>query len=418
MRRALRAIIDPAMWRATVNALANLLLDPALWIVALVAVTLFIGLGSTVVLILPVGLLVLWWSRLAARLQRARYNLLLDAGIAAPAPVSRTGSRWRQLRNYLGRRTTWKELAHHLVSPLLGAVTAPLTFVAWCVPLALLGLPVALAALPSGRSADLGFTHVGSPAAALAWAGLGLVLLFAAPWIVQGLAVPNRELARTLLGPSEADRLEARVDHLETTRAAVLDAVAVERQRLERDLHDGAQQRLVAVAMGLGMAKDKLDDDPEQARQLVAEAHEDAKRAIAELRDFARGIHPAVLDDRGLDAALSALAARSLIPVHVQVTMPTRPPATTESSAYFIVSEALTNVAKHANANQAWVTVVREPHRLVIDVRDDGRGGADPLLGTGLRGLRDRVAAADGTFSLSSPAGGPTVLQVVLPCAS
>jgi signal transduction histidine kinase len=193
---------------------------------------------------------------------------------------------------------------------------------------------------------------------------------------------------------------------------------------LERDLHDGAQQRLVSLAMGLGMAKDKLDDDPERARELMAEAHEQAKQAIAELRDFARGIHPAVLGDRGLDAALSALAARSPIPVHVQASIPERPAATVEATAYFVVSEALTNVAKHAAARQAWVTVVRYGDRLVVDVRDDGRGGAEPQhanglqAGSGLRGLRDRVAAVDGTFTLSSPLGGPTVIQVVLPCAS
>ncbi len=434
MRRALRALIDPAVWRATINALVHLVLDPVIWVGAVVSLAVFVGTVPTIVAIVPMAFVFFGFARIAARVQRLRYNVLLDADLAEAAPLEQGGKWWARLRRYLARRTTWKEIAHHFLSPIVGFVLAPLTLVAWSLPLALIGIPVALAALPDDRSADLGFVHVHTAGSQVAAALGGVVLLLLAPWIVRGLASVDREIARALLGPSESDRLVARVDHLETSRAAVLDAVALERQRLERDLHDGAQQRIVSLAMSLGMAKEKLDDDPEQARRLLAEAHDEAKLAIAELRDFARGIHPAVLGDRGLDAALSALAARSPVPVHVQVSMYARPSATVEASAYFVVAEALTNIAKHAGARNAWVTVARQleprvtgdadrvvtgyPDRLVVDIRDDGRGGADTSRGTGLRGLHDRVAAVDGTFVLSSPVGGPTIIQVVLPCAS
>jgi len=174
----------------------------------------------------------------------------------------------------------------------------------------------------------------------------------------------------------------------------------------------------VTLAMDLGRAKEKLETDPERAKELVDEAHEEAKRAITEVRDLARGIHPAVLTDRGLDAALSALAARSTVPVDVSVDVAVRPPASVEAAAYFVVSEALANVAKHANATRASVTVRRSGDRLTIQVQDDGAGDAEIVEGSGLAGLRDRVGALDGELHLLSPAGGPTVLMVEIPCAS
>ena len=210
----------------------------------------------------------------------------------------------------------------------------------------------------------------------------------------------------------------ARVQTLTDSRAAAVDLAAEDRRRIERDLHDGVQQRLVSLAMDLGRAKEKLDTDPEGAKELVGEAHEEAKRAITEVRDLARGIHPAVLTDRGLDAALSALAARSPVPVDVRVDVAERPPASVEAAAYFVVSEALANVAKHANATRANVTVRRSGDRLTVQVEDDGVGGASLVEGSGLAGLRDRVGALDGELHLLSPEGGPTVLMVEIPCGS
>jgi signal transduction histidine kinase len=197
-----------------------------------------------------------------------------------------------------------------------------------------------------------------------------------------------------------------------------MDVSVSELQRIERDLHDGAQQRLVKLAMDLGRAREKRDSDPDGAWQLVAEAHEEAKRAMQEIRNLARGIHPAVLTDRGLDAAISALAGRSPVPVAVEVRLDERLPGAVESAAYFIVSEALTNIARHSGASQAGVRVERVNDRLLIDISDNGHGGADPTRGSGLAGLADRVAAFDGTLAIDSPAGGPTRVHVELPCES
>jgi signal transduction histidine kinase len=225
-------------------------------------------------------------------------------------------------------------------------------------------------------------------------------------------------MARALLGPSRTQALDAQVTRLTDTRSRVVDATEAERRRIERDLHDGAQQRLVALAMNLGRAQDKFDSDPAAARTLVDEAHREAKHALVELRDLARGIHPAVLTDRGLDAALSSVAARSSVPVHLSVDVADRPTPTIEGIAYFVVCEALTNVAKHSGARRASITVARRGERLFVEVTDDGHGGAVPALGSGMTGLRDRVEGVDGWLHVSSPVGGPTTLLAEFPCES
>jgi signal transduction histidine kinase len=218
--------------------------------------------------------------------------------------------------------------------------------------------------------------------------------------------------------PGRDDRreLSERIDVLTATRAGAVDQQAAELRRIERDLHDGAQARLVALAMDLGMARERLAADP-QAQELVAGAHEQAKQAITELRDLARGIHPVVLTDRGLPAALATLAGASHIPVELDVDTGERPAASVEAAAYFVVAEALTNANKHSGATKAAVRVARRGPVLQVRVSDDGAGGADPA-GLGLRGLRNRVEALDGTMTLASPPGGGTVLAVELPCGS
>ncbi|HEX6568039.1 MAG TPA: ATP-binding protein, partial [Acidimicrobiales bacterium] len=169
---------------------------------------------------------------------------------------------------------------------------------------------------------------------------------------------------------------------------------------------------------GLGTARERLESDPEGGARLVADAHDEAKAALKEIRDLVRGIHPVILEDRGLDAALSAVVARSAVPVSLDVDVAERPPPAVESAAYFVVTEALTNVARHAHATRAAVAIARAGDRLVVEVRDDGVGGADPDRGSGLRGLRDRVTALGGTMRLVSPPGGPTTLLVDVPCGS
>jgi signal transduction histidine kinase len=234
--------------------------------------------------------------------------------------------------------------------------------------------------------------------------------------VTRGLALADAALARLLLAP-HAD-LAARVAELETSRDRVVDAAEAERRRIERDLHDGAQQRLVALAMELGRAKVKLADDVDAAADLVDRAHIEAKAALTELRDLVRGVHPPVLTDRGLDAALSGLAARCPVPVAVHVEVPVRPRAAVEAVAYFVVAEALTNVAKHSRASSAKVVVegYGYPGTLTVMISDDGVGGAD-AHGSGLAGLADRVAGVDGRLTVESPSGGPTIIAAVLPCA-
>jgi signal transduction histidine kinase len=222
-------------------------------------------------------------------------------------------------------------------------------------------------------------------------------------------------MVRALLSPS--DELERRIAELESDRGVVVDTAAADLRRIERDLHDGAQARLVNLAMGLGLAKEKLLEGQadDAVASMVAEAHGEVKLALQELRDLARGIHPAVLTDRGLDAALSSVASRCTAPVKVTVDLPGRPAAAIEGIAYFTVSELLQNVSKHSGARSAAVDVWRSGDRLLIQVWDDGRGGASVDGGSGIAGLAERLGAVDGLFMVDSPVGGPTTITAELP---
>jgi signal transduction histidine kinase len=233
------------------------------------------------------------------------------------------------------------------------------------------------------------------------------------PFLARGMTTVDRAMVRGLLQPS--DELERRIAELESDRGVVVDTAAADLRRIERDLHDGAQARLVALAMDLGLAKEKLLEDPEAAAKMVGEAHGEVKIALQELRDLARGIHPAILTDRGLDAALSSVASRCTVPVAVTVDLRARPAEAIEGIAYFTVSELLQNVSKHSRARNASVDVWRAGDRLMIQVRDDGQGGADVSSGTGMAGLAERLGSVDGLFVVSSPAGGPTTVTAELP---
>ncbi|QMU72801.1 sensor histidine kinase [Streptacidiphilus sp. P02-A3a] len=262
----------------------------------------------------------------------------------------------------------------------------------------------------------------------LPWGVFGFAIILVAlvalwpllPWIARLLSSVDRLLAAALLSPPP---LAERVRELEDDRGAVVDTAAADLRRIERDLHDGAQARLVALAMDLGLAKEKLTEDPETAARMVSDAHGEVKLVLQELRDLARGIHPAVLTDRGLDAALSSVASRCTVPggARVNADLPggadraSRPDPAVEGIAYFTVSELLTNVSKHAGARTATVDAWRTGDRLLLQVRDDGRGGADEQPGGGLAGLAERIRAVDGVFVVDSPLGGPTVVTVELP---
>ncbi|MYU12387.1 sensor histidine kinase [Streptomyces sp. SID8361] len=328
---------------------------------------------------------------LLTRVQRQRFAALLGVGITGPPRA---------------RRQLW----YHLLA---GPAVAFGGVLAW--GFALVGVVAATVFLWRQQAGRLKFLPDATSAAYLTVGGCALLAL--AYWLIGTLVRLDTRAATAFLGPGPAAELERRVEDLTESRAGAVDAADAERRRIERDLHDGAQQRLVSMAVNLGLAKATMDDLPEAARKVIDEAHREAKEAIEELSNLVRGLHPAVLDELGLDAALSGIAARAPLPVRLRVDVPERAAPTVEAVAYFVVSEALANVAKHARATRAGVEVVRAGDRLRVVVDDDGAGGADPARGSGLAGLAQRVGSVDGTFDISSPLGDPTVITVELPCA-
>jgi signal transduction histidine kinase len=338
-----------------------------------------------------------------------RYLLRVMLGVDVPAPPRVQRTTWRGLLAWLRSEATRRQLAYHaLVAPLL-ATGVLLVLGLWVVTVPLAGYAAHVWAHQAGNTIKNTTLTVMLSLALL-------VSLLAAPRAAAALFRLDIRAAQKLLGPSRVTALEHRVETLTESRAGVVDAADAERRRIERDLHDGAQQRLVSLAMNLGLARAELGDLPENARRVITEAHEEAKEALAELRHLVRGLHPAILEDRGLDAALSGLAARSPVPVRLDVHVPERAPATEEAVAYFVVSEALANIAKHSGATRAEVGVRRDGDVLRVTITDDGTGGADPSRGTGLAGLAQRVRSVDGSLSISSPPGGPTVIAAELPC--
>jgi signal transduction histidine kinase len=384
----------------------------------LLAGTIVGGLLGVTLVGLPVLVGAFAVARATARLERARARLL---GPPIPELWRRPagpGVRAR-LASYGRDPQTWKDLGWLTLLTPIGFGFAVAAATAWGVVGWAVSTPLWWWAVPEGGQAQIaGSTwEVDRWSHALAVGGGGLVLLVVVPWICAGLARGQDRLARVCLTPSERAALRARVDELSDTRAAAADAQAEELRRIERDLHDGAQAQLVALAIDLGLAEQKLDEDPAAARELLSSAQEGAKSAIAELRELVRGIHPAVLSDRGLEGALAALAAKVPVPVELQLDAGPRLPAAVEAAAYFVVAEALTNVAKHSGASRASVAVRRTGDTLVVRVSDDGVGGADPAGGSGLRGLQGRLGAFDGSLRLTSPPGGPTEVEAVIPSA-
>ncbi|GII32589.1 sensor histidine kinase [Planotetraspora mira] len=340
------------------------------------------------------------------RLQRKRFAAYLGVDIA-PVPRPAAGrDPVRRLFRDMRSRSVWRQVAYHVVAPVISVAGFVAVIVAWSACLVAAGLALRLWLVGSGWT--------GSLLALLAFAVFVVV-----PWVVQGVTSLDVVAAEALLGPSLNDQLAERVETLRESRAEVVEAADAERRRIERDLHDGTQQRLLGLAMNLGMARATLTDLPEPVREVLAQAHEDSKLVLKELRDVVRGLHPAVLTEEGLDAALSGLAARASFPVRLHVDVAERASPTVEAVAFFVVSEALTNISKHAQANSAQIVVRRAGDRLHLTVIDDGRGGAAPDAGggTGLRGLTQRVGSVDGVLRIDSPPGGPTRIEAELPCA-
>ncbi|MFD7168594.1 sensor histidine kinase [Streptomyces violascens] len=352
---------------------------------------------------------VLLLNPLLTRLQRSRFWSL--TGLDIPKiPWARPWYRWGGLIPRLRAESTWRQYGYHLLVSPLAAVGGALVVLGWATGAACAFIYSWVWALPPSAR------PTGWAGAYVAFTILGVLLLIATPWCAALVAALDSRAAAVLLGPNRAKELERRVEDLAESRADILDAADLERRRIERDLHDGAQQRLVSLAMNLGIARATLTDLPPEARAVIDEAHREAKEAIEELSNLVRGLHPAVLEDRGLDAAISGIAARAPFPVELTVDLAERPSPTIEAVAYFVVSETLANVAKHARATRCSVQVRRRDRLLTITVSDNGVGGADPAGGTGLLGLRKRVGSVDGTIRINSPHGGPTVITVELPC--
>ncbi|WP_219926597.1 sensor histidine kinase [Glycomyces artemisiae] len=408
-RRAPRVIVrglwDGRTWLALVHLVAGSVIGTLGGIV--IGVLFAMGAAGFVTLVLPAIALaaILLVSAALTIVQRARHTAYL--GMEWPedqsAPVTFTP---RSLLGVVRAAKTWRQFAYHVIAGVYGFFAGLIALTAWTIAPAMIASPIL------GIRSGLGLRHF------VLFLG-GVVLLLAAPWITRGLSELDALFARQLLvGTTRAQQLELRVTDLTESRHSTVDAADAERRRIERNLHDGAQQRLTSLAMNLGIARATLTDLPEEAKRALAEAHEESKQVLTDLRDLVRGLHPAVLEDRGLDAALSAVAARSPIPVRLKVDMDRRVARDVEAVAYFVVSEALTNTARHAGAEHAAVEVTLTGDVLRLKVIDDGRGGADAENGTGLKGLSDRVRSVDGTFKLTSPLGGPTTIEAELPCAS
>lgn len=355
-------------------------------------------------------------------LERIRSEAVFGMGIGVPARnISHYAGfqRWlHQLWLDISSARFWKGAAHHLLRGIYDAAVTAIAFA--LLVFAFIGPAAAIAIRQSDDDAGLSFL---SPPVAFI---LAVLALLAAAAILVLAPVLDAAIDRWLLSPSPTAALKYQVNALSDARKGAVSSAQTERHRIERDLHDSVQPRLVSLAMTIGLAQTKLDNDLPEAKKLIAEAHEDAKSALVELRNVVRGIAPTILADRGLDAALSSVVQRAEtlgVPATLDIHLPRRLPEETESVAYFVVAEALTNVAKHAQATQAVVTVRLDEaaNQLHVSVFDNGRGGAAITTSeeaTGLRGLEERVRAARGAFTVSSPATGPTIITAVLPCAS
>ncbi|OLB74485.1 MAG: hypothetical protein AUI14_23390 [Actinobacteria bacterium 13_2_20CM_2_71_6] len=328
-----------------------------------------------------------------------------------PMPSTLTG----KVRTILRTPATWRDLVW-LVLP------AQITLALLSVGLFLSGLegilmPLLWAVLPVDHVEYDGIP-IPDVRTALLVVPVGILVAVLAYRAPRAFIAIEAWLTWRLLAPTATARLTARVERLTETRSEAIDASAVELRRIERDLHDGAQARLVALAMNLGMAEDIFDTDPDAARAMLGNARAGAYTAMTELRDLIRGIHPPLLADRGIGGALQALALGSPVPVDLDLRLERRLAPPVESAAYFTIVEAVTNAVKHSGAARITLTVVDLGSKLALRVVDDGRGGADPTQGTGLLGIERRLAAFDGSIRVTSPAGGPTVVEAELPCAS
>jgi signal transduction histidine kinase len=404
------------MVRESVYLLTGLPIALASCVVLLTGLS--ISVGAVILVGLPVAIVTLLVARGFARLERTRIRAVgFDL---PPAAYHRIGAGFRSWLGVLRDPQSWLDVLH-------GIVVMPLATITWCVAVvwwsgAFFGLAYRWLQLwfhPSPAGLFGAFGPNADAVQVLVYTGVGLALLMSLIPVIHWCTLVHVAVDRLLLGSEQVRRLQGRVDALTASRAAAVEAEGQALQRVERDLHDGPQQRLVRLGMDLSLVERRLADDPVSARALLAEARTQTADALAELRALSRGIAPPILIDRGLAAALAAVAARCTVQVdlHVGLSEGSRLPASIERAAYFVASEALANVAKHSRASRVQVRVLRDQRLLRIEVEDDGTGGAHPAKGHGLAGLVDRLTAVDGSLLIESPPGGPTRLIADIPCA-
>ncbi|WP_446040251.1 sensor histidine kinase [Streptomyces sp. SID1121] len=408
-------LLTPWPWRTAAYLLSGIPAGIAVLVVT-GALAVAGGLLSLVLVGLPLLALLALGGIPVAGLERHRLRLVDPRPLPDPHRRPAEPGLWPWALTRFREQATWRELGHAL---LFALVLWPLDLIAvvfgLLLPLDMVATPLLMATVWDGGEAKVvKVWTVTSWPVAWAFAVLGVVFLAVCGYALGAVAGARAELTRILIAPRETV-LGRRVTELTRSRMRLVDAFEAERRRIERDLHDGAQQRLVALTMALGLAR--LDAPPGPLADRLRTAHEEAGEVLAELRELIRGIHPAVLTDYGLAAAVADAADRSVVPVEVALDGAAgRYSDAVEATAYFVVCEALANVARHSGAARATVTGRYGDGRLVLAVEDDGRGGARAEGGSGLTGLADRVSVLDGRLSLSSPVGGPTVLRVEIPC--
>lgn len=390
---AIRGLRDRRTWRATGYVITSFFARLGLFVVSVIMLA-----PSLVLSVVGIGIplavaafaAVHWLIGFERR--RARW-------VARPigARPLRSGSLLSRFRDPVG----WRHAGFAVTAWLVTALLFVALVVVWAVPVFLLSIPI------WGWALDTPWTRL------VAMPVLGAALLCVSPWAAQGIGWLCHKYVEAVVGPDRVAEMEQRVTEVTESRSEILHAVAGERRRIERNLHDGVQQQLIALGIDLGLAEAKLESDPESARLLLADATQKTRESIGELRSIGRGLHPAILGDRGFDAALSAVAANSAVPVELRLDLAVDPPPDVAEAAYFVVSEALANVMKHSGARLAVVEARTDPTALTLSIYDDGRGGAN-LSGTGLAGIAARVRGMNGSFELQSPPGGPTTLSATL----
>jgi signal transduction histidine kinase len=398
----LRFLISAWPWRCVAYLATTIVVAFAVWGVCAVGV---LFPPVLVLLGLPVGAL-------------ERRRLLTVQPEAAPTPhITPPPGIGGWLRTRLTEVATWRELGYTacLGSVLFFADLIAVSLLFFAVLLVVVPAFFALGIPPETVNIQIGDWDIDSGPRAAAIAAVAVPFIIFSVYGLSALAGGQAAFTKWLLSPTEAE-LSRKVEELSGSRTRLVNAFEAERRRIERDLHDGAQQHLVLLTMKLGLAQLEIGDDKSRAGALVAEAHQEAKQALTAIREQIHGIHPQILTDLGLPAAVGELAERCQVPVEPDVRLPHRLPPAVESTAYFVISEAVTNAVKHARPARVRVTSWLANQRLIVVVTDDGVGGADPSRGTGLRGLVDRASVMDGTLGIASPVGGPTTLRLELPC--